>query len=348
MHIVTLGTGQKGGIDSVIQGYIQDGLFNGKKHTRVITHLGEHKWQDLTLFLFALIKVCYLSISCKNLILHCHMSYKGSFFRKLCFTYIGQLFNHKVIVHLHGSEFKDYFSKSGKLRKRLIIKLIKKVDEFVVLSDSWKEFIQEISGRESLVINNYVDITKLDVVRASKQVLFLGAFIQRKGVYDLLRAFKALGSEYHLHLCGSGENEQVEQLITELDISHMITNHGWIDTRQKAQLLSECSAFILPTYNEGLPMVIIEAMACEIPIITTPVGGIPEVIKEGITGHLITPGEIAEITQSLINVHKNDCSQSIEQAKNYYNKHFSSKVILPKWECLYRNLEKSNSLKNYE
>jgi len=337
MHIITLGTIQKGGIDSVIQGYIDNGLFDNKQHTRIGSHAGESKWHDLYLFITAILKLLYLNIVEKQIILHCHMSYKGSFIRKLIFVAIAKAFRNKAIVHLHGSEFKDYYAKSSEFRKKCILWLIKNVDEFVVLSDSWKDFIQEVSNREALVINNYVDIEKHDLPRIPNQILFLGAFIQRKGIYDLIKALDKLPDVCHLHICGAGENEQVQELIDQEGVGSSITNHGWIDAEQKAKLLSECSVFILPSYNEGLPMVIIEAMACEIPIISTPVGGIPEVIIEGETGYLVEPGDISSISEKLAYVLENN-NNVTDKAKKYYLDNFSSKTVLPKWEYLYSRL----------
>lgn len=339
MHIITLGTVQKGGIDSVIQGYIDNGLFNNKKHTRIGSHQGKSKLHDMFLFICATFKLLYFCIKDKDLILHCHMSYKGSFFRKLTFIAMAKVFKHKSIVHLHGSEFKDYYTTSSSYKKKLILWLINNVDEFVVLSESWKTFIDKIAARKVMVINNYVDIEKYDVDRIPGQILFLGAFIKRKGIYDLINALKQVSCDCHLHLCGAGEDEAVQSLIDELSLSDSVTNHGWVNAQQKTRLLSECSTFILPSYNEGLPMVIIEAMACEIPVISTPVGGIPEVIIERETGYLVEPGDIDAIASKLSTVLDSaNVSQVTDKAKEYYNAHFSSKTILPKWETLYSRI----------
>jgi len=339
-HIVTLGTCSKGGIDSVIQGYIENGLFNDKKHTRINSHQGFSKFGDLLLFIKATVQLLLLSVREKKLILHCHMSYKGSFWRKLLFVLIAKVFNHKTIIHLHGSEFKQYFESRSKLTQKLLIWLINNTDEFVVLSDSWFDYLKLISGREVSIINNYVDIERIDCSRREGQILFLGAFIQRKGIYDLINAFKKLDPGYHLHLCGSGEDNKVKALVEDLQLGDAVTFHGWIDSEQKTRLLSDCSLMILPSYNEGLPMVIIEAMACEIPVITTPVGGIPEVIIEGRTGYLVEPGNTEDIYNKLsfvLNADEENENVCVN-AKACYDDNFTSQVVLPKWERLYKNI----------
>ncbi len=336
-HIVTIATSAPGGIDSVINGYVENGLFENKTHTRITSHLGLNKWQDLYLFIAAFFKFSWLALTRRNLIVHCHMSYKGSFWRKLVFTVIAKLFHHYSIIHLHGSEFRVYFGSRSKLTKKLILWLIKHADEFVVLSQGWSDYIESISGRKARVINNYVDVCQLDLPRQSNQILFLGAFINRKGIYELLQACSELEVDFHLHLCGSGENKKVADLVSTLKLEDKITFHGWVNTEQKKALLSTCSVMILPTYNEGLPMTIIESMACGIPIITTPVGAIPEVIIEQQTGYLVEPGDVTQIREKLAYVlaKPTELNTVIKTANEVYQARFTSKVILPLWESVY-------------
>lgn len=336
-HIVTVGTGAPGGIDAVVKGYEENGLFNNFRHTRIISHLGISKLGDIWLFFTSFFKLFYKCIRYRNLIIHCHMSYKGSFWRKLVFVILAKSFRHNTLIHLHGSEFKVYFSSRNGLTKKLILWLITNVDEFVVLSDGWKSYLKEISGREVLSINNYVDVEPVSTKRKRGDILFLGAFIHRKGIYDLLNACAALTTPYHLHLCGAGENEKVKALVNKLNISEKVTFHGWVDASQKVKLLSSCSVMILPTYNEGLPMTLIESMGCHIPVITTPVGAIPEVIKDGENGYLVEPGNVGQITWKLEYVLSipDELNIVTNNAHNFYKSMFTSSVILPKWQEVY-------------
>lgn len=340
MHIITLATSAKGGIDSVINGYESDGLFKDKTHTRITTHKGENKIEDLMLFISSIFRLFFISFKEKKLILHCHMSYKGSFWRKLTFVIISKLFNNKSIIHLHGSEFKIYFSSRNYISKKAMIWLIKSTDKFVVLSSGWQQYIKKISSVDSKVINNYVDVKPLETERKKGQIIFLAAFIKRKGIYELLEAFSTLKNDYHLHLCGSGENEKVETLIKDLNIEQSITLHGWIDTKKKVELLSSCSAMILPAFNEGLPMTIIESMGCKIPVISTPVGAIPEVIHDGESGYLVEPGNVNDIRNKIEYVLTNTekSNKITENAYEIYRSNFTSAVILPKWNKLYEDL----------
>jgi glycosyltransferase involved in cell wall biosynthesis len=335
MHIITLGTTQQGGIDSVIKGYEQDGLYKNVTYTRLSSHTGKSKLKDLLAFIVAFFATLFILIKGKVDILHCHMSYNGSFWRKFTFMLLAKAFRVKSIIHLHGSEFKDFYARSTERKQKYIRYLINNVDEFIVLSDSWDDFIHSITGRKCTVINNYVDIVKTDTVRGSKQIVFLGALIKRKGVYDLIEACSQLTEDYTLHLCGSGEDEQVAELIKSKNLTDKVIMHGWIDSEQKRNLLSECNLFVLPTYNEGLPMVIIEAMACEIPILTTPVGAIPEVIIPSETGYLFTPGNIDGLVDSLTCALNADNQTLVNNAKLMYIDKFTSSVAFPKLKNLY-------------
>ncbi|MBF4391226.1 glycosyltransferase, partial [Vibrio anguillarum] len=92
-----------------------------------------------------------------------------------------------------------------------------------------------------IVIHNYVDISPNDINREKNTILFLGAFIKRKGIYELLRACSMLPLDFHLHLCGSGEDARVEDMVTELDLKERITFHGWVGNEDKKKLLASCS-----------------------------------------------------------------------------------------------------------
>jgi len=335
MHIITLGTTQQGGIDSVIKGYELDGLYRDVKYTRLSSHTGVSKGQDLLAFIRALFTVMFILIKDKQVALHCHMSFNGSFWRKLLFVQLSKMFAAHSIIHLHGSEFKDFYACSSVRRQKFIRYLIRTVDDFIVLSQSWDDFIYSITGRRCSVINNYVDIEKLDSVRGTKQIVFLGALIKRKGVYDLIEACAQLDDDYTLHLCGSGEDEKIAALIKAKGLSDKVIMHGWVDLAQKRALLSECNLFVLPTYNEGLPMVIIEAMACEIPILTTPVGAIPEVIIPEKTGYLFAPGKIDALASSLSVALNTDNDSLVKQAKSMYLAKFTSAAAFPRLKKIY-------------
>ena len=100
-------------------------------------------------------------------------------------------------------------------------------------------------------------------------------------------------------LGGDGEISRVKKIVNEKKLKKYIKVLGWIDKDKKEKYLRECSIFILPSYNEGMPMSIIEAMAYKNAVISTNVGGIPQVIDNNKNGILIEPGDKKQLYNSI-------------------------------------------------
>ncbi|AXR06868.1 glycosyltransferase family 4 protein [Salinimonas sediminis] len=338
--IFVVGTAQVGGIDSVIKNLA---ICMGDNYTfkRIATHDAVSAPRKAMLFIRAFLQILYFSIVERKPIFHLHMSYNGSFWRKLIYTETIKLLGGKVVVHLHGSEFRDFIERSGRFTTALVNRLVKKADKFLVLSDYWADYIRSIvkkySHNKIEVLRNFALVeNKNGLKKQARNFLFVGAIIKRKGIYDLLNALKYV-SNIHLHVCGDGELEECERLVNELGIAEKVKFHGWIDGFKKVELMEVCEALILPSYNEGLPIVILEAMQLNTPIITTPVGGIPEVIKHKETGYLVEPGNIKEIVEA-INVISTDTLVTENIAKNakaLYENEYCHTISIPKLIHIY-------------
>jgi glycosyltransferase involved in cell wall biosynthesis len=89
-------------------------------------------------------------------------------------------------------------------------------------------------------------------------------------------------------------------LISQYDLGQLVEFVGWVGGEKKTHLLQQCDVLILPSYNEGLPISILEGMSYRMPIISTPVGGIPEIITTNVNGVLVTPGNCDEIFAAIM------------------------------------------------
>lgn len=237
-------------------------------------------------------------------IVHIHTASYKSFWRKAVFVFLAKLINKKVVLHIHGAEFKKFAAgHHNSIRKVLL-----KCDQIVVLSKSWKEWFEtefDISG--VAVINNIIETPEVCLESRHEQgkpkVLFLGALGKRKGVYDLLDALdkykKQYGNGILLNIGGNGEVEKIKTIIRDKHLEDVVEFKGWVSGDDKIRLLNSADIFILPSYNEGLPISVLEAMGYGIPVIATPVGGIPEVITDGENGFLVSPGDVDGIVNAL-------------------------------------------------
>lgn len=250
-----------------------------------------------------------LLLKAKVDIVHLHISEGGSLVRTFILSLIAWLFMKPVILHAHGSEFHSFYAGLSPQGKRWINFYFSHCNLLIALSESWQKFYIEtcdIAPDKVIVLKNPVylpdEVPKRDGGKAVN-LLFMGKINQRKGVYDLVQALALLEVSVRyritLILAGSGEIEAIQELAKQLGVIDCLRFPGWVDARMRDQLLSEANIFVLPSYNEGLPMALLEAMAWALPVITTPVGGIPEVILSGKNGILVPPGDVEAMATAI-------------------------------------------------
>jgi len=146
------------------------------------------------------------------------------------------------------------------------------------------------------------------IPKASRQLLCIGRLCEQKGQLLLLDAMKQLhdeGINCKLILAGDGPmRKEVERRIAEYQLSKSVEITGWISSEQVKSLLLESRGMVLPSFAEGLPVVIMEALALRRPVISTYVAGIPELIQQGKNGWLVSPGDVNSLKiaiQELLN-----------------------------------------------
>ena len=165
----------------------------------------------------------------------------------------------------------------------------------------------------------YADWTKVQVVHcgvdprfhavppqpvpAAPRLVCVGRLCEQKGQLLLVRAVQAVvakGIPIHLVLAGDGEMRgAIEKLIAECGLGDHISITGWINGDQVREEMLAARALVLPSFAEGLPVVIMEAMALRRPVLSTFVGGIPELVRTGETGWLFPAGDVAELAKVL-------------------------------------------------
>ena len=288
-----------GGIGAVLRTYEK----NLKHFNFISTHNDYSKIGSIFYFFYSVFKILiYLLFNRKIKIVHIHSASKGSFIRKLIIVLISKIFRKRVVFHMHGGQFKEYY-KGLSWEKEISKVILKRVDIFICLTEEWKIYFQDNLGLNNvLILGNPVKIQ--DSINAKPlndviSLLFLGSINSKKGIFELLFFLQSniffKNKQIQLTIGGTGEVEKLTRLIQDPIYLNQINYVGFVTGKLKDEAMKDCDVFILPSYYEGLPVSILEAMGHGKPVISTRVGGIPSVVKENNNGWLFDPGKFKQL-----------------------------------------------------
>lgn len=276
-------------------------------------------------------------------IVHIQGSYGASYDRKKYFVKIARFFGKKVIWHMHASRFISFYS--ARKDKEDIVRNLNMADCVIVLSECHRDFYSGIGVESSkiVILGNPVSYPAIREKVPDNKVhfLFLGEISDRKGVFDILKAIELcpdLQERISLRIGGNGETEKLENAIKKAGLEKCVHFQGWVCSESKIDLLNWADVFLLPSFNEGLPVSILEAMSYNCPIISSPVGGIPELVTEA-NGLLVNPGDVTQIAKAMLYYVNNPDkirqhgSASGKMVRNYY-----PNAIFKRLDTLYNNL----------
>jgi len=299
--IVATSRKTRGGITSVIKAYENNDIWNKFQIHWIQTHRdGSY-----------LIKILYLTGAVFDFlfhipfydIVHIHISDEITLIRKCFFLCTSRLLGKKVIVHYH---FNIEHIIDGKMQ--YLYKLyFKEADYVLVLAKCCREQIitrfGSLCDKVNVLYNPCSNAVLPDIhVCKDKSILFAGTICSRKGYADLIKAFAIVlpnHPEWKLILAGNGEIEEGKKLAEKLGIGSSVQFPGWLTGKDKDEAYQRASVFCLPSYSEGFPMSVLEAWTWGLPVVTTPIGGIPDVAKDGENILLFTPGNIKELASKL-------------------------------------------------
>ena len=183
-------------------------------------------------------------------------------------------------------------------------KLIKNCDILTVVSDSMRADYKKAYDVDSTVVYNGVDTDLFSPsgVKGSKNIVYAGALKHGKGLLDLLKAVAILSQkhpDYRYYFYGNGPlRRRMESMIHKAQFKNVFL-HAHVSHNQLSSILGNAAVFVLPSYYEGLPNSILEAMACEVPVVASNVKGNAELVKENINGCLFQRGNCEELAQKL-------------------------------------------------
>lgn len=276
-----------GGITAVVNLYEQSSMWK-KYHCRWIgTYRNGSKILKVLYVTRAISQYIFL-LPFYNIV-HIHFSLKSSALRKLSFFILAKLCNKKTIIHLHcGSQINEIWST---IYQYMFIHC----DCGIVLAENIKTTIEQHIGKSDkihVVYNPCPKVSNTTNYNKQNYILFSGRIKEGKGYMDFIRAFSMISQNYpswKIVLAGNGEIDQARLLAQELGISKQVLLPGWVNGEMKHKFFSEAEALCLPSYAEGFPMAVLDACAYSLPIITTPVGGIPDIAIDNVNMLLFNP-----------------------------------------------------------
>lgn len=295
--IVATSRKTRGGITAVLKAYESGQQWEDFHCHWVQTHRDGPNWRKIAYLLMAWVDYLVHLPFCK--IVHIHMSLQTTARRKVPFMKLAKLFGKGVIVHLHcGNQIDDIWNDNYTY-------LFTHADVSIFLSENLKSMVEAHvgTGHDFRVIYNPCPVvSEFPKMQKDKSILFSGTLYEGKGYRDLIRAFAAIADEFpewKVVFAGNGEVETGRAMAEECGIQDRTEFLGWVSGDAKDICFRRASILCLPSYAEGFPMAVLDAWAYGIPVVTTPVGGIPDIARDGENILLFQPGDVKGLALKL-------------------------------------------------
>jgi glycosyltransferase involved in cell wall biosynthesis len=296
---------------------------------------------------------CFLTLGLLCLVhkpdvVHLNLAAHGSTLRKLLLMRLAQLFGVATLLHIHASKFVPFCDSLRPGWRKLLVASLSRASCIVVIGDFWRRYLVETLGvprKIVTVIHNAVPIPEKIIPRiapAKCRIVALGMLGPRKGTPELLEALASASMRdlsWVALIAGNGSVDESRSRAHAIGLGERVEIPGWVDPATVPAILAEADIFVLPSHNEGLPVSILEAMGAALPVVSTPVGAIPELVVEG-TGILVPAGSVPLLAQALANLVKNSelRVQMGNKGRARVEQHFRIDVIGRRFANIYRAL----------
>ena len=336
--IVATSRKTRGGISAVIEKYRQTPFWEKNNCVWIEDHIDRNAFLKIWYFIKGF--VTFLFQLPKARIVHFHFSYP---LREVPFLFAAKLAGKRVISHLHACSAEDTIEGP---RSSVYKYFFSRSDLVIVLSEYWEDKVKALVGEKPRVAVLYNPCEEVKNVQKEKKecvILYAGSVIPRKGYETLIRAFAQAKDQcpgWRVELAGNGEIERAKEIAEEEGVSEVIRCLGWVRDEAKDAAFSRASIFCLPSYAEGFPMAVLDAFSYGLPVITTPVGGIPDVAMDGENMLLFEPGNISELAQKIVALASNQelmsklSAESVRLAKDVFSIQAACNVLQGYYDSL--------------
>jgi glycosyltransferase involved in cell wall biosynthesis len=264
---------------------------------------------------------------------------------------VTKILRRKAILIIGGFMEKETWLRNDFLGRILI--LFKKIncalsEVIVVYSKNLiKEWtLEKYVNKISIAHRHFLDFNKFKIQKQlsdrERVIGYIGRLSEEKGILDFVRAIpKVLEKEGDVRFIIGGDGNlfrEVQNFINENGLNKNVKLLGWVPHDDLPTYLNELKLLVLPSFTEGLPNIMLEAIACGTPVLATSVGAIPDVIKDHETGFIMKSNSSKCIAENIIKVLKYPkLSDIIENARESVNKEFRYEATVEKWKKIFNN-----------
>ena len=289
---------------------------------------------SLLVLCLALARIIWGRLSGNLAGVHVNVAERMSLFRKGAVIVVSRAMGVPVVLHLHA-QMHHFYASLPLVLQRLTRWVFSLATSVVVIGPVARHFVIEglgvPAGRVQIVINGVPEATeprRNADAGGPQRVLFLGNLSERKGVTSLLQALARPGfdrTRLQVIIAGGGDVAGYQAKASTLGIQDFVKFTGWCDQDKAARLLAASDVLVLPSVDEVLPLVILEALANGVAVICTPVGEIPSLLTDEVDALFVTPGDVDDIAAGLQKVlHEPELLETLgHNGRALYERQFS-------------------------
>lgn len=270
---------------------------------------------------------------------HVNVAERLSLFRKGVLIAASRALGVPVVLHLHAAQLHHFYPAMPRPLQALTRWVFSLPKSCLVLGHVSRQFVIAqlgVPAQRVSILNNGVPEPTEPRRRLGadgiQRVLFVGNLSERKGVSDLLAALALPGADWRhirIQLAGGGDVAGYQAQAKALGLSDWVHFSGWVGQAEVARLMAAADVLVLPSYDEGLPLVILEALANGVAVVCSPVGEISSALTDGVNGIFVPPGDVPALAKSLQRVLKDpQCRQSLEKnGRQLFERKFSLRLF---------------------
>ena len=298
-------------VDYLVQSQAKEQPSSGAQLRPLDTRSGGHAFFSAWFLLVSLFKILVGRLSGRLAGVHVNVAERLSLVRKGTIVLACRALGVPVVVHLHA-QMRNFYFRLHPFFRRLARWVFNAADGVVVLGPFARDFVVKDLGvspdRVELVYNGVPEPMhpRRELTPGAPQnVLFLGRLGDLKGVTDLLQAMARPGfdrARLQVRIAGGGDVAGYEAKALTLGVADVVKFEGLCDQFRVARLLAEADVLVLPSYDEVLPLVILEALANGVAVVCTPVGEVPAVLTDGVNTRFVAVGDVEGLANELQNV----------------------------------------------